>query len=229
MKISAVSNTQFNNMTFESKKRKEVQAPVHSSNPVKAIPVALLIAMSPVNTTAIKANENNPQEIYMNSDFQTLKSFECNKKDPDAQSCSMKIVAANKNNDDIYLNIEKNISIPYIYANGDLGRRDTDVNIYIKPEILKTEIRETMGYTNENKTTKYYVTGSGYKITEKRQYHNDTQDDQTNNEPLLEFFDSRQYEINEETYNELKELLKDNVSYKNTKSIGIVSRQFRIR
>ena len=49
MKINAIENYRLNNIQFESNKNKGIQKPVHSSNPIKAIPVAVLVAMSPLN------------------------------------------------------------------------------------------------------------------------------------------------------------------------------------
>ena len=56
MKVSAVNSHRLNSLHFEGKKAKEVQKPVHSSNPIKAIPVAVLIAMSPINAPKIDAS-----------------------------------------------------------------------------------------------------------------------------------------------------------------------------
>lgn len=55
MKVSAVNSHRLNSLHFEGKKAKEVQKPVHSSNPIKAIPVAVLIAMSPLNAPLMNA------------------------------------------------------------------------------------------------------------------------------------------------------------------------------
>lgn len=55
MKVSAVNSHRLNSLHFEGTKAKEVQKPVHSSNPIKAIPVAVLIAMSPINAPLMNA------------------------------------------------------------------------------------------------------------------------------------------------------------------------------
>ena len=56
MKINAVDSYRVNNIHFEGKKNKEIQKPVHSANPIKAIPVAVLIAMSPLNAPNTNAS-----------------------------------------------------------------------------------------------------------------------------------------------------------------------------
>ena len=59
MKISAINGLTNSYINFEGKKRdtQEIQKPVHSSSPLKAIPLAALIAMSPLNAPGLNAQQ----------------------------------------------------------------------------------------------------------------------------------------------------------------------------
>lgn len=61
MKISAINNYQFYNVKFEGKKNNYEQKPMHTSNTLKAIPLAVLLAMSPLNMPVVKAQNGTPQ------------------------------------------------------------------------------------------------------------------------------------------------------------------------
>lgn len=73
--ITAVNNVSFknnyNNLNFESKKKERPEyEPRHSSSALKAIPLATLIAMSPLNAPSATYDfEQNPEKIVLQTNF----------------------------------------------------------------------------------------------------------------------------------------------------------------
>ena len=49
MKVNAINSYKFNNVHFEGKKSKQANRIMNTTTPIKAVPVIVLMAMSPVN------------------------------------------------------------------------------------------------------------------------------------------------------------------------------------
>ena len=77
MKINAISNHNFYNTHFEGKKNKVVSTPSHTPSAVKAIPVALFMAMIPINTQVAKAQVPQVTQTVVQKPAQNERVVNC--------------------------------------------------------------------------------------------------------------------------------------------------------
>ena len=55
MKVNAINSYKFNNVHFEGKKSKQDNRIMNTTTPIKAVPVIVLMAMSPLNAPLMNA------------------------------------------------------------------------------------------------------------------------------------------------------------------------------
>lgn len=189
MKINAVENYKVVNTHFEGKKNnKEIQKPVHSASPIKAIPVAVLIAMSPLNAppaNAQQANKTSRMEILENNE-KVLLSEVVQEAFPDGTSCRVDAISTDGNDSDF------------------------ECIRLAKTEQTKYGLKETMLYPARLDT--YYITDSysgsliesGFCVYGKGIIKDINGTKESDNEKFV---------IRENFYNDLKDLLGNSVEY----------------
>lgn len=213
MKVNAISNYNFKNIHFESKKNTEIQKPVHASNPIKAIPLAVLLAMSPLNTPAQTQTKPTQAEYTQYTDNNALTGKYYNKGvTPKGVHCQMTVFDNEDKHKSVVLNLTQKIGSYAIDTNRNVVDAYRIKEVELIPEKLysKTEI---VNFVNGKKevNTKYYVIGSGTEYTSVPMV-NDTSVvlKQGTNTTVFDVNQER-YEINESMYNSLKEILKDQI------------------
>lgn len=130
--ISGVKNNGYTNVSFEGRKNKSSKNPQITS-PMKAVPLAVLVALSPMTTTnaeqIMRSNVNTVELAQTQDGWKTTvletKTFKTNRGD-------LKLELINRKNDDVNANIN---SIHFEYKDGGLhgkldGREKMEYRLY---------------------------------------------------------------------------------------------------
>ena len=171
MKIQAINNYHFNRINFESKKSNNIQSAGHATAPLKAIPVALLMAMSPVNMAKAQVSplDNpiwkfyyNPKNIVIGQD-----KIECATPDNE-YNCTLKYMSNNGNDDTAEI-------LRFVFEKyADESIKDGDQTTYLTKHFTKevnmsSLVKEEHNIKNGDGTTtqffKYYIEGPGTERT----------------------------------------------------------------
>lgn len=108
MKVNAIeSYNRINNINFESKKSSKKEPPSHHTTvPIKAVPVIVLMAMSPLNapiSTAQSTQATKPQTEVVTNNEKVLASYIIKNASPKYGDCTMDLISTDGND----TNIEK--------------------------------------------------------------------------------------------------------------------------
>ena len=222
MKVSAINCFEYNNTLFQGKKNKETPAPVHTSSPLKAIPVAVLIAMSPLNTPVVNAQEPSTTIEYADSKSELVAQdfFHSNK--ANIGSCRVDVYKTKNGEKYVELHIAKKIDS---YALDDKGNF---VDAYRLKEVILNPVGisgniETRNYSKSGQKViaAYYVTGSGSEYTsEPKTLDPDAKLRKT--QPMSRNFDNEKFEIPAEAYKHLKKVLKGQIDINEEHSSNFV-------
>lgn len=166
MKISAVNSYNFNKINFEGKKAK-AQAPTHSASPIKSIPLAVLLAMSPLNAPKAETTtiDNIKWSYYYGSQNVVIKQQMFDHVTPGNEyKCTMKILSNDGNNNTtelLTLVFEKDYDALKHDKNGNNVRYGT--NHFSREIGFDSLIKEEHNVKNDDGTKtkffKYYVEG----------------------------------------------------------------------
>ena len=95
MKVEAIKGYKFNNIDFAGKKQKKQTQP-HVTSPMKAVPVIVLMAMSPINaplTSAHPIASASPQtEVVANKD-KVIQALEIKNASPNYGDCILELIS----------------------------------------------------------------------------------------------------------------------------------------
>ena len=215
MKISAINNCRFNNINFEGKKSRNLQTPVHSSTPVKAIPVALLMAMSPINTPVTVAQSSAAQTEYSIPEEDLATKYIFTEAMPDGSAGMITVHRNGEGKDIVELHLKNKIDS---YA---LDQQNNMVDAYrlreidIIPEKLYSKI-ETRNSSSGGKKVeaKYYVVGSGKEYTDTPQPFDKAIKLRDDTQPIILDVHSKRYEISKKLYNHLKLMMDGKIEIK---------------
>ena len=188
MMIFAINEFNIRPLKFEGKKDKAIQKSVHSSSPIKAIPLAALIAMSPLNATMTNAQQTNktPRTELLKNNEKVLLSEVVNEAFPNGTSCRVDAISTDGNDSDF------------------------EFIRLVKTEQTKYGLKETMIYPARLDT--YYITDSysgsliesGFCVYGKGIIKDINGTKESDNEMFV---------ISENLYNNLKDLLGSSVEY----------------
>lgn len=148
MKISALNSYSFNNVNFEGHKKKEVGTPIHKASPAKAIPVTLLIAMSPVNAqipTGPREAKQVENIVFCEND--TIAEFPFKNATPEGNVGAITIYDSGENKRTIGIHLNKHIRSYAVDINNNVveGYRLKEIDIVPEELSSKTEIRNYLG------------------------------------------------------------------------------------
>ena len=161
MKISAVNSYALNNLHFESKRGREINKPVHRANPVKAIPLAMILAMSPLNAPVVNAQQVQAGFVKYPDDELTGRYF-CKNATPDGLAGCIKTYMTRDGEEYAKVLLLKDIPIFVMDNSKDFAEAIKKSTIEIIPE--EVHVRKITTHFTKNGTEftkKYYVTGSG--------------------------------------------------------------------
>ena len=220
MKINAVNSYHFDKINFESKRQKNVQAPAYTTSTLKAIPVALLMAMSPVNAQEPMTPRDAKQVEYAIPDEEEIiTQFRFENATPDGNAGFISVRSADNNKKSVEIHLNNKISSYAVDVNGNVVDAYRLREIEIKPEKLSS-IVESKSYMNGGTSvkTRYYVIGSGTEYTNPPKPIDRTLDVREVSQPIVMKVEHKKYEISGKLYKYLKDLLKDNVEINEERS-----------
>ena len=202
MKIQAINNFHLNQINFESKKSNNTQSAGHTSAPLKAIPVALLMAMSPLNMQKATAQVYPVQlEQIQHNEDELVGLDSCSTATPDGNPGKVKMYMSRDGEEYIKLNLLKKTDAFAMNSKQETVSASKISTIDIRPEEFLIETTTYSGKGQRSKETKYYVVGSGIQYVSQII-------DATTGEPLKRPYkdyilkiESQKFEITEEFYN----------------------------
>ena len=202
MKVFAIKNHNSNNVQFGRKNEKKIPESAHSANPMKAVPVALLIAMSPVNMQNANAQIFPAQlEQIQHNEDELVGLDSCSTATPDGNPGKVKMYMSRDGEEYIKLNLLKKTDAFAMNSKYETVNASKISTIDIRPEEFLIETTSYSGKGQKSKETKYYVIGSGI------QYVSQVID-ATTGEPLKRPYkdyilkiESQKFEITEDFYN----------------------------
>lgn len=209
MHINAINNYRFNNIHYKGKKQNEIQKPVHTSSTIKAIPVAVLIAMSPLNAP-LQAQNSLVQTTSVNYIEDEIHGYHYDKgKTSDGTYCKMTVNTSEDNEKIIEINLTKRIPSFAVDENNNVvnAYRVREVEMIPESVCKKTETVDNFDGSKDIKT-KYYVIGSGTEYTSVPLVNNPNIVLNNEVEPIVTDFSNAKYEISAELYRSLKGMLK---------------------
>lgn len=212
MKISAINGYSFNNANFEARRRKEVDAPVHKVNPAKAIPLALLIAMSPVNAQV----PTGPRTAYvteqmMQEENETVAQNYVKKATPEGFPARIDVYCPDGSSKKLVVSFPKKISSYAIDKDGNIVDAYRIREITITPEALSC-YKSTRNFRDGKEVIeKYYVTGSGTEYTDVPQAADSSVILKDGTRPINSKVEHFRYEISEDLYKMIKNMIGDKI------------------
>ena len=228
MQVSAISgytNQRVNNnIQFQGKKdKREINTPPHS-NPLKAIPLAVLLAMSPLNIQPASAQNTTSSTVTAETQHKPLVviatyNYENATPRTRPEPCYMEFMGRDINGDDFellrlnfsqkranYIDTEKQKSVPFDYEHIttiDLQKLEKQTVNYINPDGSK---RETV--------IEYYAGGPAIVYDTPGVYH--ATKEPVDRKPKISGFNYYAKWITEDFYNILKNAMGDEVEYIST-------------
>ena len=213
MKITAVNNASsrnnYNNVNFTGKKQQKPQhEPRHSSSTLKAIPLATLIAMSPLNApSATYEMDQNPEKVILMENFKN-----------ETDNVSIRFIDTDGDeNTAEEINLESIKSIER-----QIPDRTTKQKVPVKYATVFTlgidslkQVNVTTKYQSdgkETKSTEYYIVGPSTKYTSAAKT---TDGSNKIIRPAKEEKDEHHtYEITKQIYDYLKQITSDGIPKK---------------
>lgn len=202
MKISAINNYQVNIPNFEGKKSNNIQSSAHTSTPLKAVPVALLIAMSPVDMPKATAQISPVKlEQIQKTQDELVDEQICQNATPDNMPGRIKMYMSRDGEEYIKIDLAKDVDAFAMNDNGDFVDAVKTINVEIRPEEFLIENISYSGRGKSAKERKYYVIGSGIR------YVSQVKDAQTGDKIKRSYdkdtlkIESQKFEITEDFYN----------------------------
>ena len=210
MQINSINSYRFTNINFEGRKSKEVQKPVHSASPIKAIPVAFLIAMSPLNAP-LQAQSPLTETTSVNYIEDDLHGYHYDKgKTSDGTHCQLTLYTSDDNKESAEISLTKRLLSYAIDENNNVVNAYRIKEVIMTPKAVykKTETVDNIDGSKDIKT-KYYAEGSGTEYISVPLSINPNIVLNEDAEPMENDFDSARYEISADLYKSLKKLLKN--------------------
>ena len=210
MKINAINNYRFTNINFEGRKSKEVQKPAHSASPIKAIPVAFLIAMSPLNAP-LQAQSPLAETASVNYIEDDLHGYHYDKgKTSDGTYCKLTLYTSDDNKKYAEIGLTKRLLSYAIDENNNVVNAYRIKEVVMTPKAVykKTETVNNIDGSKDIKT-KYYAEGSGTEYISVPLSSNPNIALNEDAEPMESKFDNAKYEISADLYKSLKKMLKN--------------------
>ena len=214
MKISAINGYSFNNVNFEARRKKDIDVPVHKATPVKAIPLALLIAMSPVNAQVPTGPRTAKQVEYSIPDEKEITTqFQIKNATPDGSPGIVTIYDTGNNKKSMEIHLNNKISSYAIDVNDNVVNAYRLKEVDIIPEELYSKI-ETVSTVGGHSTVKkrFYVVGSGTEYTNPPRAVDETIELMEVSNPIIGTASHQKYEISEDLYKYLKKVLKEQIA-----------------
>lgn len=210
MRINSINNYNFANVPFEGCKNNDVQTPVHSANPIKAIPVAVLIAMSPLNAP-IQAQNPLFKTSTVHYVEDSIHGYHYDKgKTSDGTHCKLNVYTSEDNEKAAEISLTKRIPSYAVDTNNNVVNAYRIKEVIMKPKVVykKTETVDNINGSKDIKT-KYYAIGSGTEYISVPLSNNPNIVLNKNAEPIEHDFDNAKYEISADLYKSLKKILKN--------------------
>ena len=210
MKINTVEYYKFNNIKFSGGKNNKIQESAHSSNMIKSIPVAVLIAMSPLNAP-LQAQNSLVQTTSVNYIEDELHGYHYDKgKTSDGTHCKLTVYEAEDNKKSAEISLTKKLSSYALDKDNNIVDAFRIKEVIMTPtDVYKTtELVDNIDGYKDIKT-KYYAVGSGTEYISVPLSTNPNIALNEDAEPMENDFDSARYEISADLYKSLKKLLKN--------------------
>lgn len=205
MAISPVSSVSFRNnygqVNFEGRKEKSEYHSSSFTNTLRSIPLATLIALSPLNTTQAQTTAPQEEIVYLQNIDDSLNG-----------SGAVNVWFISTDGDNSNAEKVKFVATEKKYAS---NRQKEYVTIrQCEPKVLK-KVRVTVKDDySDHVVTRYYVSGPGKtdKIINKM---NPSSDIGTQISKKTYKYDEQEIKISEDVYNYLKDVMNDEVKYVN--------------
>ena len=221
MQIQAINNYHLNQINFESKQKNQAEAPAHATTPLKSIPVALLIAMSPVKAPMVKAQAPATRTEVITAyedededfeDTEKVIQFSFDNAMKDGRPCRITVYNSVENGRTVKLHFDTQIKAYAMTVDGDIVDAYRNREIDISPEELfsETEVRDNMK-GGKKIETKYYVIGSGREFTEPPRPIDGSVKTKEVTQPIDAKVKHRKYEVSQKLFEYLREILIDNI------------------
>ena len=219
MAISAVNSVSFrnnyNNIQFEGKRKQDKGGEHHRmSSPMKAVPLAVLIAMSPLNT--VQAQNNTFDSKVIQSAIVKVATPPDYK--GETRPCEIQYISTDNNDEDI-----ERISLMFTEPmftrksiNGKLTDLYYDYRVGVNADTLEVCNVITEYSSGRSVSEKrYYVSGEGSIL--RTGYYTD-KGDYINKDGYFEKKKVR-YEISKDLYDHIEACMEDEIQYKNTSKV----------
>lgn len=224
MSIRPVSSVSFrnNSINFESRHRRDHGEHSRHTNALRSIPVAALIAMSPMTETYAQVSPVDHAEYvqngvpYISDEYSSVATFS-NSHDIDWKTCSI-LWPKNSNNpkDKVLFVVETVRTRARLNGSDELVPVILEKESIIKPQkliVVNEEYKRLNGTTEQN--TVYYV--QGYRNTTNGYYEIIKEKSGTTQGKLLQTKDyvvpNSELKISKQFYNQLKLIYGDSVEY----------------
>ena len=213
MAISPISNVSFNNynnVTFESRKNKKYpEYHSHSTSPIKAIPLAALIAMSPL--TSVNAQNNINEKVVVSGVFENAKppTIISDKGEP----CEIFFISNDGDDNSVerikLKFVDKRFKIMDVNGQRKKMNYEYTKDIYADTLVLCNETRKYNGKPDKN-TEAYYVLGE---CRHMRSYYHNSEGDIIKKDGFVKNYKGK-IEISKDLYKYLQEIMGDEIQYK---------------
>lgn len=228
MRISAINSyvnqKRYDNIQFQGKKdKREINTPSHS-NPLKAIPLAVLLAMSPLNIQPVSAQNTTSSSVTTETQHKPLKviaTYNYEKSTPrkDSEPCYMEFLGRDIDGDDFEI-LRLNFSqkrANYVHDSITNEPIPIDFNHMTTLDLTTLEIR-IVTYLKADGSKKveieYFAGGPAVVYDTPGVYH--ATKEPVKRKPIPSYFNYYSRRITEDFYNVLKDTMGDEVLYKNT-------------
>lgn len=213
MKVNSVTGYKFNNNVDFTGKKSKTQQTQHTTNPMKAVPVIVLMAMSPLNapvTNARPVASAQPQTEVVSKQRKVIASDNYPNPAPDDNvKCIINYISDDGDDDSIEkLQLVFSEMTNIRNKQNELSHRLSIVNAIDMSTLIKRIVKTVAEDGSVTKQNVYYVAGPGTKIVKSIDLDGNIMSRKSDEK------DDLKVEITEQFYNDLKSVSDESIKLK---------------